>query len=86
MKATIAAVPPVAVAHEVDRATAVVRVASTSFVGVLPAGERAEVLRRAEALLDTHPATRGRPTLRLPYRADVYWCTRRPAADDRGGH
>ena len=70
-------------AHEADRETALARVASTSFVGALSPEERQEALRRARALLDTHPATRGRPILRLPYRADVYWCTRRPAA---GGH
>jgi SAM-dependent methyltransferase len=64
-------------AHDADRATAVARVASTSFVGALSAQARQEVLRRAQALFDTHPATRGRPTLQLPYRADVYWCTRR---------
>ncbi len=63
--------------HEVDRAAAVARVASTSFVGALPPEARQEVLGRAAALLDTHPATRGRPTLRLPYRADVYWCRKR---------
>jgi SAM-dependent methyltransferase len=65
-------------AHAADRSTALARVASTSFVGALPPEERQEALRRAAALLDTHPATRGRATLRLPYCADVYWCTRRP--------
>jgi SAM-dependent methyltransferase len=63
--------------HEVPRAVAVDRVASTSFVGALSAEEQAEVLRRAQAFLDEHPDTRGRPVLGLPYRADVYWCTRR---------
>lgn len=67
-------------AHQADRATAVARVASTSFVGVLSPQARQEVLRRAEALFDTHPATHGRETLHLPYRADVYWCARRPVA------
>jgi hypothetical protein len=52
-------------------------VASTSFVGALAPEVRQEVLRRAEALLDSHPATRGQPILRLSYQADVYWCTRR---------
>ncbi len=60
--------------HEVDRSVALTRVASTSFVGALPAEGREEVLSRARELLDTHPDTRDRPTLRLPYRADVYWC------------
>jgi SAM-dependent methyltransferase len=65
-------------AHEADRATALARVSSTSFVGTLSAVERDEALRRVAALLDTHPETRERATLQLPYRADVYWCTRRP--------
>jgi SAM-dependent methyltransferase len=65
-------------AHQADRATALARVSSTSFVGALPPEERQEVLRRAGELLDTHPATRGRATLGLPYRADVYWCRRLP--------
>lgn len=65
--------------QEADRDTAVTRVASTSFVGTLSEAERREVLRRVAALLDSHPATRDRPILQLPYRADVYWCTRREA-------
>lgn len=60
--------------HEVERSVAVTRVASTSFVGALSSEERAEVLSRARELLDTHPDTRGRPMLHLPYRVDVYWC------------
>jgi SAM-dependent methyltransferase len=60
--------------HEVEREVAVTRVASTSFVGALPADEREVVLARVRELLDTHPATHGLPVLRLPYRADVYWC------------
>ncbi|CAA9216019.1 MAG: hypothetical protein AVDCRST_MAG77-203 [uncultured Chloroflexi bacterium] len=28
----------------------------------------------AELLDEAHPDTRDRPTLALPYRADVYWC------------
>jgi SAM-dependent methyltransferase len=68
-------------AHEVDRETAVARVASTSFVGALSPDERQQVLERAAALLDTHPATRGLPTIPLPYRGHVYWCTRLPAED-----
>jgi SAM-dependent methyltransferase len=65
--------------HEVERDVALTRVASTSFVGALPPAAREEVLARARALLDTHPDTRHRPMLRLPYRADVYWCRKRAA-------
>jgi hypothetical protein len=64
--------------HQADRETAVARVASTSFVGTLSTEERLEVLQRVTAFLDGHPDTRGRETLALPYRADVYWCTRLP--------
>lgn len=64
--------------QEAGRATALARVASTSFVGTLSPDERREVLRRVQTLLDTHRATRDRATLRLPYRADVYWCRRCP--------
>lgn len=60
--------------HEVKRSVALARVASTSFVGALSTEGLEEVLSRARNLLDTHPDTRGRPALRLPYRADVYWC------------
>ncbi len=61
---------------EVDRATAVARTASTSFVAALPEARRQEVLARVAAFLDAHPATRGRPTIGLPHRAEVYWCGR----------
>lgn len=64
-------------AHVADRATAIARVSSTSFVGTLDEREKAEVLQRVTALLDTHPETRERETLALPYRADVYWCAGR---------
>lgn len=64
-------------AHVADRETAIARVVSTSFVGTLSAAEKQEVLARVRALLDTHPETRDRETLALPYRADVYWTERR---------
>jgi SAM-dependent methyltransferase len=64
-------------AHVADRETALARVASTSFVGALGAAEREAVLRRVADLLDQHPATRGRETLALPYRADVFVARRR---------
>lgn len=66
-------------AHEAEREGAVTRVASTSFVGTLSPAAREEVLGRVRALLDEHPATRGRPVLRLPYVADVYWCRKKEA-------
>jgi hypothetical protein len=62
--------------HQVDRATAVNRTASTSFVAALPPERRQEVLQRVQALLDEHPATRGLDTIGLPHIAEVYWTAR----------
>lgn len=64
--------------HRVDRATAVSRTASTSFVAALPPERRQEVLDRVVGLLDEHPATRGLDTVGLPHIAEVYWTTRIP--------
>ncbi len=64
-------------ANVVPREVALARVASTSFVGALGEAERAEVLARARAMLDTHPDTRDRDGITLPHRADVFWCHRR---------
>jgi SAM-dependent methyltransferase len=60
-----------------DRRTVLARAASTSFIGALPPVERQRALRSVAELLDTHPATRDRADIGLPYRADVYWCARR---------
>jgi ubiquinone/menaquinone biosynthesis C-methylase UbiE len=60
----------------VDRATAVQRTASTSFVAAMPPERRAEVLARVTALIDAHPATRGLATIELPHVAELYWCER----------
>jgi SAM-dependent methyltransferase len=53
------------------------RTASTSFVAALPPGRREEVLEEVRRLLATHPATAGRPEVRLPYVTHVHWCERR---------
>jgi hypothetical protein len=53
------------------------RVSSTSFIAVLPEAERAGVLGRARALLDSHPATAGRAELTFPHLTRVYACARR---------
>ena len=52
------------------------RVASVSHVAVLPAGERAAVLGEVRDLLATHPETRGRTELAVPYRVDCFWFER----------
>jgi ubiquinone/menaquinone biosynthesis C-methylase UbiE len=62
--------------HLVDRATAVQRTASTSFVAAMPEAARLEVLDQVRAYLDSHPSTRGLAMIPLPHRAEVYWCER----------
>lgn len=62
----------------VDRATAVRRTASTSFVAAMPQAGRDEVLARVTALLDMHPSTRGLERIGLPHTAEVYWTRRLP--------
>jgi SAM-dependent methyltransferase len=52
------------------------RMASVSHVAVLPDPERAEVLAEVRDLLATHPATRGRATVDIPYRVDCMFFVR----------
>lgn len=59
-------------AQQIDAATMLGRVASTSFVAVLPEAERRRLLDRAAAVLDGLP-----PTFSLPHRTDAYWCEAR---------
>jgi len=61
-----------------DRGTVVDRVLSISAIGLLPEDRRAEIAERVLAVLDTHPSTRGRAAVALPYRTDVYTARRRP--------
>ena len=62
--------------HELDRRAVVARVASISFISVLPDDERARVLQQVGEMLSTHPETYGKERLALPYRTDVFWCRR----------
>jgi hypothetical protein len=55
----------------------VARVASVSFIAALPGAARAGVLEQVRELLADGPGTRGRSTVVLPYRTEVYWCERR---------
>ncbi len=57
--------------HEADAATMVDRVASISWIGTLPGGERAAVLARVRALFDGMPSR-----FPVPYHTDVWWCRR----------
>jgi len=52
------------------------RMASVSHVAVLPEQERAVVLDEVREVAATHPETRGRDQLAVPYRVDCYACTR----------
>jgi SAM-dependent methyltransferase len=52
------------------------RVASVSHVAVLPAADRAAVLDEVREVVATHPLTRGRSTVTIPYRVDCYWTER----------
>jgi SAM-dependent methyltransferase len=62
--------------HACSPETVVDRVASVSFIAALPAAEHQDVLARVRRLLDRHPKTRGRASIALPYRTDVFIATR----------
>ena len=49
------------------------RALSVSTIAVLPAAQRRAVANEVHEMLATDPETRGRRTIRLPYRTDVYW-------------
>ena len=49
------------------------RILSVSFIAVLAEPARAAVAAQLRELLATHPDTRGRAELELPYRTDVFW-------------
>ncbi len=53
------------------------RVASVSNVAVLPPPARDRVFARVSALLATHPETRERDQVELPYRTEIYLSQRR---------
>ena len=53
------------------------RFLSVSFIAALPDAERAQVRARIEDLVAaTHPALRGRETVRFPYTTMMYHCVR----------
>lgn len=58
--------------HDVDVQTMVDRIASISWIAVLPDGERAQVLERVRAVLDGMP---GR--FPVPYHTELWWCRAR---------
>jgi ubiquinone/menaquinone biosynthesis C-methylase UbiE len=50
------------------------RVASRSYIAALPEAERKRVLDQVRELLSTHPQTKGKGTVEIKYRTDVFWC------------
>ena len=53
------------------------RIRGVSHVAALPADAQAEVLARVGELLATHPQTRNRASLRVPYQVDCFCAERR---------
>ncbi|MGH9031964.1 MAG: class I SAM-dependent methyltransferase [Acidimicrobiia bacterium] len=52
------------------------RFRGVSHIASLPPDQRDAVLDELRVLVATHPDTRGRAELVLPYRVDAYWCER----------
>ncbi|MGP8072568.1 MAG: class I SAM-dependent methyltransferase [Thermoplasmata archaeon] len=50
---------------------------SVSRIQALPPATRRKVAREVRALLSTHPSTRGRAVVKLPYRTSVYYTSLR---------
>ena len=61
-----------ALGQDLDAATLVDRVLSTSYVAAAPAGEQERVAEGVRCLVAGFP-----PRFVLPYRTTVYWCRRR---------
>jgi hypothetical protein len=66
-----------AVAQSVTPQQVVGGVGTRSYVATMDAEQRAEFLGRVAALLATHPGTRGRSRLDLPYTTRAYRLTPR---------
>ncbi len=58
--------------------TVVDRFTSVSAIGTLSDADRASFAEAVREELERDPATRGRATVEIPYRTEVYWCRRRP--------
>jgi SAM-dependent methyltransferase len=58
--------------QRLDRATALDRFTSVSFIASLEEGRYAEAQAAFQTLLDSHPETAGRVEIELPYQCDVY--------------
>ncbi|MCI4343549.1 MAG: class I SAM-dependent methyltransferase [Thermoplasmata archaeon] len=60
-------------------ATFVDRILSVSHVAARPRSVRLRVAREVRAVLASDPGTRGRTTVELPYRTEVFYARKRPA-------
>jgi SAM-dependent methyltransferase len=63
--------------HHLDRAAALDRFASISFIAALPDAERARVLAEIDRVIAAEPSLAGQDRIGLPYRTDLFWCERR---------
>ncbi|MBC3241506.1 class I SAM-dependent methyltransferase [Pseudomonas lurida] len=52
------------------------RFLSVSFIAALPEAPKAMVTAQLQALIDTHPALKGRETVAFPYETQAYVCHR----------
>lgn len=55
-------------------ATVVDRIGSISFISALSEVDKQKVLTQVRNLVQTHPDTKSRSEVKLPYRTDIYWC------------
>ncbi len=53
------------------------RFVSVSFIAALPAPEKAKVVAQLQALIDQHPALKGRSQIEFPYRTHAFSCSPR---------
>lgn len=62
--------------HRLPRQAILDRIASTSSVAMLEPAEREELFRRVRQVLETHPDTRDKAELDVPYVTEVWWTKR----------
>jgi SAM-dependent methyltransferase len=67
--------------HRLERAAVLDRFASISFIAALPDADRARVLAEIDQVIAAEPSLVGQDRIGLPYRTDLYWCTRRDDAE-----
>jgi SAM-dependent methyltransferase len=62
--------------HHLAREQVLDRVASTSSIALLDPAKRDALFREVREVLETHPETRGRDALDVPYITEVWWTTK----------